>query len=540
MTLRDYQEAAVSEITFLVEQENQKEVVLSAATSFGKSIVLAELAKRLEGKVIILVNITALIDQIAEHLTETGSDYSILKAGYDGFDPSKKIQLVMSQTFFSRANSIDFGEVGYILQDEAHREWKTARTMKVLNALNPTARIGVTGTPYDESGYALQGVGAVVDSKPIPELEKEGYVAPLKYYVPKWSQEINFEDARSSGADYSGAAIDEMIDTPEYASMVVKSMNEMNCKEKKCLVFANSIEHADTINTALKEDGYHSFSYHSKNDSLESEEALESFKRNTLRAGTSLMDSEQRPAIKCIVAVSKISIGFSVSDIDVGVICRPTKVMGLYRQMCGRIIRAYPGKSHGEILDLAGVISLHGFHDEPYNAPEKGDKRTLLREKEKASAPSIAAIVQDAPTEINRKIVVDKLKELEKKAKKIPELSFVDIASIYETTRDPRKIIEIGFEINRRKTGQGYNNGTLDWCVEPWRAALREFPEYEGRLIGSLRTMMKNKIAKGAKPAGIKFSVDWLLEQTPYIYKKDMDEEPDRHEYDIDEDEIPF
>ncbi len=546
MQLRDYQEAAVSEIQFLVEQENHKDVVLSAATSFGKSIVLAELAKRLEGKVIILVNITALIDQIAEHLTETGSDYSVLKSGYDGFDPSKKIQLVMSQTFFARADTIDFGEVGYVLQDEAHREWKTSRTLKVLNKLKPLSRIGVTGTPYDESGYALEGVSAIVDSKPIPELEKEGYVAPLKYYVPKWSQLINYEDARSSGADYSGAAIDEIINTDEYAKMVVESMNKMDCKNKKCLVFANSIEHADTINAALAADGYHTFSYHSKNESLESEEALDSFRNNTLRAGTSLMDSEQRPAIKCIVAVSKISIGFSVSDIDIGIMCRPTKVMGLYRQMCGRIIRAFKDKTHGEILDLSGVVAMHGFHDEPYDPPKKGDKTSLKRVKEKASATALNAIVTDEPTLITREIVVEKMNELKRKEKQIPELPFLDIQAIYETTRNPRKIIEIGFEINRRKTGQGYNNGTLDWCTEPWIEAINQFPQYENRLINSLRTMMKNKIAKGAKPAGIKFSVEWLLDQTPYIYSKEMEDlQNEKSEYydysiDINEDEIPF
>lgn len=539
MKLRPYQEEAVSEIQFIVEQEHEKEVVLSAATSFGKSIVLAELAKRLEGRVVILVNITALIDQIARHLDETGSDYSILKAGQGGFDPNKKIQLIMSQTYYARSTSIGLEDVNYVLQDEAHKEWKTDRTMKLLNTLKPLARIGVTGTPYDAAGYSLHGVSSIVDSMPIPELEKGGYIAPLKYFIPSWSEQLDYEGLRTSGADYSGSAIDELINTPKYAKMVVESMNKMNGKEKKCLVFANSIEHADTINDALNADGYSSFSYHSKNDSLEGNEALGSFKNNTLRTGESLLNSEQKPAIKCIVAVSKISIGFDVPDIDMGVMCRPTKVLSLYRQMCGRVLRASGGKERGEILDLSGVVSTHGFHDETYFPPEKGNKLALKREKDRISAPEISAIVGEEPTEITREIVVEKVRELERKQKNIPELPFTDLAAIYETTRNPRKIIEIGFEINRRKTGTQYNNGTLDWSVEPWFDALDKFPEYEHRIIGSLRTMMKNKIAKGAKPAGIKFACEWLMEQSPYS----RDEEYRSYQVadiDIDEDDIPF
>lgn len=555
MILRDYQEAAVSEIQYLIDQENKKEIILSAATSFGKSLVLSTLAQRLDGRVVILVNITALVDQIAEHLDEIGQDYSVLKAGHStGFDPSKKIIIAMSQTYFARSQkkikgtdvyeNVDIGlkDVNYVLQDEAHKEWRTDRTKKLLNDLQPRARIGVTGTPYDAAGYTLEGVDTIVDSMPIPELEKGGFVSPLKYYIPKWSEEINYEELRSSGADYSSAAIDELINTGKYAGMVVDSMNAMNCKNKKCVVFANSIEHADTINQALVNDGYHSFSYHSKNDSMTGNEALSSFKNNTVRAGNDLLDSEQKPAIKCIVAVSKISIGFDVPDIDVGVICRPTKVLSLYRQICGRIIRKSNGKTHGEILDLSGVVSLHGFHDESYFPAPKGNKAALRREKDRLSAPEIQAIVQDEPTEITREIVVAKVQELERKQKQIPELGFLDIQAIYETTRNPRKIIEIGFEINRRKTGIQYNNSTLDWATDPWFEAFEKFPDYENRLLGSLRTMMKNKIAKGAKPAGIRFSCEWLLEQSPYARMEEYEEYRNNipPQIEIDEDDIPF
>jgi superfamily II DNA or RNA helicase len=520
--------------------------VTSNYTLTHNSIVLSELARLLSGKVIILVNITPLIDQIASHLDELGSDYSILKAGYDEkFDPEKKIQIVMSQTYYSRYENINFGPVEVILQDESHREWNTPRTKLLLNTVNPSSRIGVTGTPYDEAGYALKDVDAIVDTKPINELEKERYISPLKYFIPKWSQEIDYDEMRTSGADYSGVAIDELINTDEYANMVVSSMNYLNCKNKKCVVFANSIEHADTINQALVLDGYNSFSYHSESEVGKSEAAMNSFRNNTTRGSENLLEGAILPPIRCIVAVSKISIGFDVPDIDIGVICRPTKVLSLYRQMCGRILRKADGKDHGIILDLAGVVSNHGFHNEPYYPPIRGDKKKLIQEKENLASPVITSLVKNEPTEVTRKIIVEKVNELKAKEETIPTLPLVDIISIYETSINPKKIIEIGFEINRRKTGTTYTYSNINWAAQPWENAIEKYEDYKYRLIKSLKTMMKNKIARGKKPAGIHYSCEWLLEQTPYCNINEDDSNYDKyHNNDesdyYDNDEIPF
>jgi superfamily II DNA or RNA helicase len=43
--------------------------------------------------------------------------------------------------------------------------------------------------------------------------------------------------------------------------------------------------------------------------------------------------------IKCLVSVSKLTTGFSVNDIDLGVIVRPTKILSLWHQMAGRMRR---------------------------------------------------------------------------------------------------------------------------------------------------------------------------------------------------------
>jgi hypothetical protein len=102
--------------------------------------------------------------------------------------------------------------------------------------------------------------------------------------------------------------------------------------------------------------------------------------------------------------------------------------------------------------------------------------------------------------------------------------------------------------MNRRKTGTQYRLSTVEWAAEPWYPFIEQFPQYKSRILRSLKTMMKNKVSKGAKPAGIHYSASWLMEQTPYIDYLQPDSADVSNEVyenynvydDIDMDEIPF
>ena len=55
-----------------------------------------------------MINISALLEQIAHHLDEQGVTYSILKADYTNhFDPDCKVQLIMAQTLHARIGKIN-------------------------------------------------------------------------------------------------------------------------------------------------------------------------------------------------------------------------------------------------------------------------------------------------------------------------------------------------------------------------------------------------------------------------------------------------
>lgn len=496
MELRNYQSQAITDIVGET-MFGSNNIVLEAPTGSGKSVIISELCNKLDGNIVVMVNITPLIDQISLHLNEMGIDHSILKAGYeDHYNQSHRVQLVMSQTFYSRADEIDIC-CDYLIIDERHREYDTQRTTLLINKLKPTSVIGLTATPYDQAGYALKDSN-LIQSVTVKELTEQGFLSPVKYYVPKWSTDLGLEDLRMSGSDYSGSAIDEKFSNDEYYSRVVESMNQMDAKNKKTLVFCNSIEQCETINSLLINDGYNSNCIHSKKSNIENDTILNSFRNNT--------------DTKCLVSVSKLNIGFDVRDIELGVMLRPTKVRSLYIQTVGRLTRTSEGKSHAEFLDLAGTVMEHGFHDEIYFPPEAGDKHERMRVGERASAEEIKHIVSEEPTEVDRVKVNVFIQELREKQQKAQKMSINDLVALFDMTNDLYMIIDIAFKIQQIKTGAQYKSSTVQWIADHWEEVLEDNYIYRTKWIRALKTRAKNIVRDSKKLASLYYFVDFLEE----------------------------
>jgi DNA repair protein RadD len=77
----------------------------------------------------------------------------------------------------------------------------------------------------------------------------------------------------------------------------------------------------------------------------------------------------RRGALKCLVNVAALTTGFDVQEVDMLVMRRRTKSLGLYIQMTGRLLRTIGGeigasirvgKPDGIVLDFAGNIDQHG------------------------------------------------------------------------------------------------------------------------------------------------------------------------------------
>lgn len=352
MKLRQYQQEAVDEVLSSIAFGSNR-LIVEAPTSYGKSIVISEIANQLDGDIVILLNISPLIDQISDTLTKIGVSHSVLKAGEDKrFNPDERIQIVMAQTLYARLDKINIS-ADYILQDEIHKEYDTKRTTAIINKLKPKCIVGFTATPYDKDGFLLPD-SELIRTKTVKELEDDGFLTPMDYYIPRFAETIDISSVKVKGQDYDQNQIEDLRGN-EYDQGCIAALDELNCKSKKGIVFCSSIEDADKFASIMRTNDYSAYSYHSK--SKEKDAVMESFQNNTplvlknpLAEKNTLFEKheshiEQEP-VKVLVAVDKLNIGFSVEDIEFGLSRRVSRIKSLITQMYGRVIRLHEPLKH--------------------------------------------------------------------------------------------------------------------------------------------------------------------------------------------------
>ena len=542
LTLRQYQQDAIDQTEAMVAFGSTN-LILSATTSWGKSAYISALCKLYaEDNIVIMVNIEPLIQQIADTLESMNIEYSIIKAGREkDFNQDAKIHIVMSQTFYKRHKDINI-KADKLIIDERHIEYDTKRTNLLIDKLNPKTIIGCSATPFTGSGFKLKDA-EIVETATGQSLQDEGFLTPLKYYVPRWAEEVDYSRVRKTGNEYITSEIDAIINTPQHIENIVKSMNDLNAKSKKTLVFCSSIEQCDNIAAKLIEDGYRASAYHSKISTAQNQRILKSFKHNTEYSGsdeqldsTNLFNNDaiNTDPIKCLVSVSKLAVGFSVTDIELGVIPRKTLRRSTIQQIIGRMRRLHPGKEFAEILDLSQIISSHGFVDtDHYEPPEQtedtlANKIAITQATQELKLQNLIALLpqSDKPILVTREGYIKALAKLQVDKRRLSNLSEFELKNKLYITTDPVILISIAVTLMALKHGDTYQakNGKevkryktpsgVTWMSELWTDLLpKQEPYFKRKYIKSLRTRILNMVEDKSSIWGLRFFITYLIEQ---------------------------
>ena len=67
--------------------------------------------------------------------------------------------------------------------------------------------------------------------------------------------------------------------------------------------------------------------------------------------------------------------GWDFPEASCAILARPTKFLGLYRQMMRRVLRRAPGKSDALLLDHAGAVFMYGLLHAPIEWALGPDRR---------------------------------------------------------------------------------------------------------------------------------------------------------------------
>ncbi len=356
--LRNYQKQASDAAVRLFTGSVDKNGLIILPTGAGKSLVIADIASRIDGPLLVFQPSKEILQQNFNKL----QSYGILDCGcYSASVGSKDINRITFATIGSVMNHMrDFDCFKNIIIDECHYVNSKAGLYKMFIEAKNRQVVGLTATPYRlDRGVGGSVLKFLTRTRPrifqkviyccqVAELLSKGYLADLHYY------DITTLDLRRVRSNSTGANYDEKSLLAEYersgfydklSDTVVKVMHpKSGIPRRGILVFTAFTKEARKLVDRLQALGVEAAIVTGETPNAERESILEGFKNRR---------------IKVVANVGVLTTGFDYPELDTIILARPTKSLGLYYQMVGRAIRPYKGKD-GWIVDLSGNYKRFG------------------------------------------------------------------------------------------------------------------------------------------------------------------------------------
>jgi superfamily II DNA or RNA helicase len=357
--LRPYQAAACDRIR--AEIASGQRDLFVCPTGGGKTLVataLIEEAVRAGGRVVFLAHRRELIQQASAKLYDRGVDHGILLPGYP-MRLDAPVQVASIPTLHMRgvrSRRIEMPPADLLVFDEAHH--CPARTYRdIRKQYSGAAILGLTATPCRSDGRGLGDTfNAITEAPQIAELVELGSLVRHRVFAP---HQLDLRGVHTARGDYVTSELDRRLNRRQLVGDITSTYLKHG-QGRPTVVFACSVGHSVHIRNSLRAEGILA-------------EHLD---------GTTPQD--ERQDILARLAAGKIDVVCNFGVLTEGWDCppvaclinaRPTKHMGLYRQMMGRGLRPAPGKDDLIILDHANGVFTHGFIDEAVIWTLDPDKR---------------------------------------------------------------------------------------------------------------------------------------------------------------------
>ena len=354
--LRDYQKQAVDVAVNFFQTGNKKNGIIVLPTGAGKSLVIANIAYRLDAPVLIFQPSKEILEQNYEKLCSYGvMDVGIFSASFG----RKEVRKITFATIGSVKSHKDYFRLfRYVIIDECHGVNAEAGMYKDFIETIQCKVLGLTATPYRLYSSRFYGSMLRFITRTNPRIFNEmlyavqvrtllnrGYLAPMNYY------QLNIVDTsrlkvNSTGADFTDASVRRYYREIKFNDSLENIIRRLLVAGRSSiLVFTRFIDEANHIARTFSDCAAVVSSDTSKTD-----------RENILR----LFKNKQ---IKVVANVGVLTTGFDFPELATVVLARPTMSLALYYQMCGRAIRPFPGKVSW-VVDLCGNYKRFGRVDD--------------------------------------------------------------------------------------------------------------------------------------------------------------------------------
>jgi len=386
----------------------------------GKTVVFAKVAEHVLARpdakrVLVLAHREELLDQAQEKF----ESWTNLRTGVEQGDrrASRDDEVVIGsvQSVVRRLNRFEPGEFDLVVIDEAHHA-PADTYQRILAHLTPKLLLGVTATPDRLDRKALGATfDAVAYQYEMKEAIKDGWLARI---VQKKAiiENLDLRAVRTTAGDLNEGDLEGALLQGDVLRDMCKAIVEAS-GQRKTLVFATTIAHAQAMNQALVSLGVRTTTVNGQ-DSAE----FRAHELGLFRSGA------KQYMVNCMLFTE----GFDQPDIGAISVARPTKSRALYQQMVGRGTRIWCPRgcvvtcTHEErkrdvvVLDFAGNAGKHVLVNvaDILGGAEDPDVRARVEAKVKAKA---GADVMDAINEAQQELAEFYRRQALESAKRVSE-----------------------------------------------------------------------------------------------------------------------
>jgi superfamily II DNA or RNA helicase len=254
------------------------------------------------------------------------------------------------QTLYARAfrnKTIERPPADLIFFDECHH--CRARTYLEVRKAYPDAKItGLTATPArgDRRGLGGDLFSDLVTVPTYRQLIDQKHLVPPVVFAPV---DPDLKGVRTlDTGDYSPGELETRMNTNALVGGILEHWFKLG-ENRSTIVFTSGVKHSVHLQREFRAADVNA-------EHIDAKTPLEDRKRIIagFRAG------EIRVLCNCMILVE----GFDEPSASCLVLARPTKLLTMYRQMVGRVLRPHPGKVDARILDHSGAVYRHGYPDD--------------------------------------------------------------------------------------------------------------------------------------------------------------------------------
>ena len=344
--LRPYQTEGVDAVSEAFKR-GKRRVILTGPTGMGKTECALEIVRRTMGNgkfCEFIADRQNLVRQTSKRFDAAGIRHGILM-GNETRDTQEAVRVSSAQTIESRGlkrdvqvDAFNYEKVAphLVILDECHEQRRAKLLPELLK--EDVFVVGLTATPFPPELCTFYE--ELIPTVSTQSLIKDGWLSRVEIVSPE--KQINTEGLKVTAGDWVKSEVSKRVlevvgdVVPEWERAVKERYDG---KPQQTIVFGATIADAEIICQKFKDAGHNFEVVHSKMTSDETSDIIQDFRDCKLLG---------------IVNCAMLTRGTDFPSAVILVNCYPTRSFVNAVQKFGRIMRIYPGKAYGLIIDHAG------------------------------------------------------------------------------------------------------------------------------------------------------------------------------------------